>query len=69
MNNLIGGLTTMVVFLVSAGVAVYLLTLAMRLVKAAERIATAVEHNTAYVYANLSQRLGSTDPEVGTLST
>jgi len=68
MHELIGGLATMVVFFVSLGITVYLLTLAIRLVKAAERIASAVEHSAAYAYANMSNRDDST-AGAATLST
>ncbi len=69
MSELIGGLARMVVFFVSLGITVYLLTLAIRLVKAVERIASAVEHSAAYAYANMSNRDESADAGAATLST
>lgn len=69
MGELIGGLATMALFFVSLGITVYLLTLATRLVKAAERIASAAEHSAAYAYANISNRGGSADAGAVTLST
>jgi hypothetical protein len=61
MHELMGGLVTVVVFFVCLGITLYVLSLATRLVKAVERIASASEHSAAYAYANMSNRDGSTD--------
>jgi hypothetical protein len=69
MGELIRGLAAMVMLTASAGITVYLLILASRLVRAVERIASAAEHSTAYTYASISKQTRGTDADATALST